>query len=180
MNLFKKILIQSKDIFFLDMKNIILLSVFCFLIVYQLTNVFNAFLKMIVENPIFNGSVDLNKILQSSDIIKFIFIALGILFLAFLVLALIQYFFTASFLSILKKPNESLILIVKNNLKRLPKILGFIFIETILISLGIVFFIIPGIFLYFVFFFAFAIMITENKGIFQSIAQGFVFFKKQI
>lgn len=184
MNLFKKLLLQSKDIFFLQMKPIAIISFFCLLIVYQLTNLFNELVARALNNPLLNGSIKITpeslKTVFTPEAVKLIFIALSIIFLIFLILTLIQYFFSAMFLKTIHRVDQNLITNTKKIFKTLPKIFAFILLESIFIIIGLILFIIPGILMYFVFYFAFIIMITENKGIFQSIAKGFSFFKSKI
>lgn len=182
MNLFKRLIVKAKDFFILEMKPITMAGILFLVVGFPLTNFFNELMDWFSNHPVFQNfklGIELSGPILTKEMVSFILATLGVLFLCFLLLTLLQYFFSAIFLSIIHKTEHNLLKMAKNIFRRIPQLIGFILLESLFTIIGFILFIIPGIFVYFVFYFAFTIMITENKGVFSSVAKAFMFLKSR-
>jgi len=117
---------------------------------------------------------------MSTNIIQWLAIGLAALFFVTTWIIAVHNYFIFVLSKILDKKDFNWVNVLKNNLKHFWKILLFSFIELIAITFGIVFLLLPGIYLIFVFHFALPIMANENLSIAKSLKKASKIFKQNL
>jgi len=119
MNLFKRLIVKAKDFFILEMKPITMAGILFLVIGFPLTNFFNELMDWFSNHPVFQNfklGIELSGPILTKEMVSFILATLGVLFLCFLLLTLLQYFFSAIFLSIIHKTEHNLLKMAKKYL----------------------------------------------------------------
>lgn len=164
MKLLKSYLNKIYDIFISNWKQFLILGLIYLIIFSLFSPVFLPINDQLTSKLELMDNSKLNSNLMQWVVIGLI----GLFFITTWIIA-INNFFVFILSKILNQDNFNYSQIIKNNLKYFWKILLFSLIELITITLGIIFFIIPGIYYIFVFHFALPIMANENLSIIDSI-----------
>jgi len=164
MKLLKSYLNKIYDIFISNWKQFLILGLI-YLIVFSIFSPIFSPINDQLTNKL--ELIDNSKL--NTNLIQWVVIGLiGLFFVTTWIIA-INNFFVFILSKILNQGNFNFLQIIKGNLKYFWKILLFSLIELIVITLGIIFFLIPGIYCLFVFHFALPIMANENLSIIDSI-----------
>jgi hypothetical protein len=161
---FKKALAKIYDIFMSNWKQFLIVGLIYLLIFFAFKNIFDP-----LSEKFSKGFEMIDNSKMNNTLIKSIITGIVSLSMIASLLVCINNFFTGVFINIFNNPELNYILALKKTLKSFWKILGFSIIEFFIVVFGLIFFLIPGIYMLFIFFFAFPTMINENLSILKAI-----------
>lgn len=164
MSLFKLYSKRIFDIFLANWKNFLIAGV-----IYLLIFVILAPASNLVDNQLNNKLEALDNIKINSNIIRWLFMMIIAMFVASIVAISIHNFFIYILSKAIGTSDFHFLKLLKQNLKNFWKILLFSLLEILVVTISIIFFIIPGIYFLFIFSFALPIMANENLSIIDSI-----------
>ncbi len=172
---FKKTLGKIFDIFMSNWKQFLIVGLIYLLIFFAFSSAFTP-----ISNNFSKGFEMIDNSKMNNALIKMIITGIVSLSLISSWLVCINNFFVGVFINMFSNPELNYKLAIKKTLKSFWKILGLSIIEFFAVVFGLIFFLIPGIYLIFIFFFALPIMINENISIFKAIKKAKNVFKQKM
>lgn len=156
-------------------KQFLVLGLIYLLIFFAFSNAFSPF-----NDKLAQGFELMDNTKMNNAIIKVLVIGLVAFTLISTWLLSIHNFFVGALINLLANPELSYRLILKKTLKSFWKIFAFSILQLFVVTFGLIFFLLPGIYLLFIFYFALPIMINENLSIIKSLKKAKTIFNQKM
>ena len=175
MNNFKKTLNKIFDIFMSNWKQFLIVGLIYLLIFFAFSSAFTP-----LSDNFSKGFEMIDGSKMTNTIIKMVITGLVSLSVISIWLVFINNFFVGVFINMFNNPELNWKLAIKKTWKFFWRIFGFSILQLFTVVFGLIFFLLPGIYMIFIFFFALPIMINENISVFKAIKKAKTVFKQNL